>query len=133
VTDGILGHSERMDHERRATERDSESTDRLGRIADELTALRSDLGTFMRAQLAVNAEFREHVIRSTVTGEVHAGDWAQMKKNVADQDERLEDVESWKTQMLTIGTLLKLTFGASVFGVVIGIVGLVNIVVGFGK
>ena len=56
-----------------------------------------------------------------------------MKKNVADQDERLEDVESWKTQMLTIGTLLKLTFGASVFGVVIGIVGLVNIVVGFGK
>lgn len=106
---------------------------RLDAIAADLAALRTELRDFMTTQATTNTDFRDHITTSRGLGEVHADQWEDMSAEVADHGQRIRSVEDWRTRLDTYGTVLRLTFGASVVAALVGILGLINGIVALGK
>jgi hypothetical protein len=117
-----------LEHDRR-----SGTAERLERIGDDISGLRTELVRFTAGQALVNAEFRDHIVKSAAIGDYHTETYAAVQRTQVDHAQRLRTVEDWRVSMLAYGTILKLTFGVSIFGVIIGIVSLVNMVVALGR
>ena len=127
------GIAERAEHDRGPAVRDAGGTDRLDHIAVDLAALRSDLAAFTQAQAKVNSDFRDHIVKSALIGDVHTSDWSRIEVQVAETAQRVRTVEDWRVEMRTYGTILRLTFGVSIVGAVAGIIGLVNMFAALGR
>lgn len=106
---------------------------RLDAIAEDISAISTKLDAFMTAQAATNTEFRDHITRSAGLGEVHIHQWEDLSTEVSEQGQRIRSVEDWRTRLDTYGTVLRLTFGASVVGAIAGILALINGIVVLGK
>ena len=70
----------------------------------------------------MNSDFRDHIVRSALIGDVHASDWSRMQLEVAETAQRVRTVEDSRVRMRTYGTILRLTFGPSALGLLIGLV-----------
>ena len=127
------GIAERAEHDRGTAVRDAGGADRLEHIAIDLAALRSDLAALTQAQATVHSDFRDHIVRSALIGDVHASDWSRMQLEVAETAQRVRTVEDSRVRMRTYGTILRLTFGVSIVGAVAGIIGLVNMFAALGR
>jgi len=110
-----------------------DSNGQLTRIAGDLSALRAELATFTKTQEVVNLTFREHIIKSAAIGEYHEDTYEKVHDTQKDHAARLRAVEDWRVEMKTLGWVLRATFGVSVVGLVIGLLGLANMIITFGR
>jgi hypothetical protein len=87
----------------------------FGRIEGQFTAYQAaHSSTHAAEQAAFNTHLREATIRQVELG------------HLADLPGRVDRLEDWRTEVRTFGTILRLTLGTSVIGVIVSLIAIMS-------
>jgi len=76
-----------------ALDRRAGTTERLDRIWEDLTGLRTELAASIEAQAAIDAKFRDHLVRTEALGKSHEQTYEAVHAGQVEQEARLRKLE----------------------------------------